>query len=1615
MSNVTFRMTNKNAEISSNTATVELTNLSSSYLGLYVTINNLEKYRKLGNVKFRLHFNPKLSSANDVYVNYNGSLVDYFTQVDEYTIEVDLAKVLFNKPENEEVYFVIKTTSVTGYVIHTPYSQIEYMPSFSIGYLPQIMANQEKLVQTVGRAGGYELNLVNGDFNFSKPLISGPGNILPLNLHLYFDMNSADKTTINGYETGLPCGWRTNYHQHVWHEENNYYYVDGMGKYHKFTKALNATNVYYDEMQTGLVLTVSSGSFKIEDSSNVTLTFNNKGFLTKIEEQSSLNNINTLTINYDTSARITDIKDGMGRDYIFAYQTSIIIISTPAGNDYTLYINTNEQLYKINEPTANATYFTYDCYGRIATTSCDNGDKLSISYDEFWRPIALTQSVNKTSDNVYEVYNITYKNLCTVVKNYHNVEVAYFYSLTGETTGYGEVRTDSKTNYQYLLDDGIERLRGVIDDDNYLDYLFSGSKETSIAGTSSEVTLTNTSTSINGSFSFENGKKYILAVTYSMNKSTENVASVISLGSYSTGKVYILPRVDHQRTDCTFIEAVNSTIPNVTIKHLSDSDLQIKSIRLYEYTAPEIVTYLNTYTGKPALNVSSLTQWYKMGYLKYFQYGDDLTTVNSKMTYTDLIENLRLQALGKNYIWYENKTKLLYNPGDVILTFEVNPPANLSSLKLGLLQKQGSVMTFTINDYNSSSTDNFVTTSKYIINNNSSYLNTYKMSKYNQLIVGQSYDGVCQTNTYDIHGNLTSQIISNTTNDLYLKTEYEYTNKNLTKVIEYEPSKTLETTITYNDDGDILTIIKPNGQVISYTYDGLSRMKEMSSIVSSVTNKNQITYTNDLVTKLTHNNLNFEYEYNNLNMISNFKIGANSILTMSYSRNTTGDNDLTSYANGFNQLVRYDKYGRAIVLEEGDTAANLTPVLVNFYDNEIAGETPSVQTSDLYTTNGANKLAKTKDLITNNTSTFVYNKKDQLTNVNNSSSTYSPVSETCTYDERDRITNYNIKISSTNSQSQTFTYRDSGNHIDEIKKVQTVLQYKIRPSMETANYSKEISKDELNRLAKEEVAAEDYKLTKTYSYPKNSNLTTDKPEFIYYDYGTESSTASLGYEYYSYDKTGAVVSSYMLKSASPDIILNYTYDLNRRLTKETNSQMGTTELTYDAGGNILTKVKDGTTYTYTYDSVNKDRLINYNGQSLTYDSIGNPLTFGSTSFTWTRGRMLNSLTKDGVTCSYLYNANGVRVKKYISTTNYHKYQVIGNKIITDYYQNNSEGIFAELRFIYAGDEIIGFTIGNQKYLYRKNLQGDIIELYQEGLSTPVAKYWYDAWGNHKVCNPDGSINTSLSFIGNINPFRYRGYYYDVETGLFWCNSRYYNPEWGRWISPDSIEYLDPSSINGLNLYAYCGNDPVNNLDPNGHAWYHWALAAVAAVAVVALSVCTAGAIIAAAPAVAGYATTLAVAYTGSLALGAAAATAVSIGATTLAVGTIVLGVNEGISLVSGRNFGAELLGEDMYNGVATVIGMGGYMYMMGGSILPYPSTGNTGSNLNEQLAIGEASSNPSSGKVLSNIKMSDPRMPSWLGWQKYSYSVNGMQVHYVGNRFFPNWYPYSPWFDYKIK
>ena len=97
----------------------------------------------------------------------------------------------------------------------------------------------------------------------------------------------------------------------------------------------------------------------------------------------------------------------------------------------------------------------------------------------------------------------------------------------------------------------------------------------------------------------------------------------------------------------------------------------------------------------------------------------------------------------------------------------------------------------------------------------------------------------------------------------------------------------------------------------------------------------------------------------------------------------------------------------------------------------------------------------------------------------------------------------------------------------------------------------------------------------------------------------------------------------------------------------------------------------------------------------------------------------------------------------------------------------------------------------------------------------MVEYKYDSWGNHAVLDANGADIALETHIGNLNPFRYRGYYYDAETDLYYLQSRYYDPETGRFLNSDAYSYLSPETLNGLNLYAYCGNNPVMNIDPEG--------------------------------------------------------------------------------------------------------------------------------------------------------------------------------------------------------
>ena len=146
---------------------------------------------------------------------------------------------------------------------------------------------------------------------------------------------------------------------------------------------------------------------------------------------------------------------------------------------------------------------------------------------------------------------------------------------------------------------------------------------------------------------------------------------------------------------------------------------------------------------------------------------------------------------------------------------------------------------------------------------------------------------------------------------------------------------------------------------------------------------------------------------------------------------------------------------------------------------------------------------------------------------------------------------------------------------------------------------------------------------------------------------------------------------------------------------------------------------------------------------------------------------------------------------------------------SEYY--GEEGSSDSIVYLYDANSIIGMVYtadgATNTYYFQRNLLGDVIGIYDTS-GAKVGGYAYDAWGNCTI-----TLNTNG--IATRNPIRYRGYYYDTDTNLYYLNARYYSPELRRFISPDDTAYLDPETPNGLNLYCYCNNDPVNCVDPSG--------------------------------------------------------------------------------------------------------------------------------------------------------------------------------------------------------
>ena len=622
--------------------------------------------------------------------------------------------------------------------------------------------------------------------------------------------------------------------------------------------------------------------------------------------------------------------------------------------------------------------------------------------------------------------------------------------------------------------------------------------------------------------------------------------------------------------------------------------------------------------------------------------------------------------------------------------------------------------------------------------------------------------------SYSIKSESSNLAITTKTDKTLTLDTYSETNTNQQFLFERIESKIfIESSAKYTEDGRFIKSIK-DALGNSIIYDINSTTCLINSITDPNGSKTNYIYDNKFrITNISKGNQKVMYEYDSHNNLSKIKHGTK------------------------NYIFEYDEFNNM-----SDVKINNTILLNNTYENNN-GNVTKIKYGNGHEINYSydefdrvKKITKANDTYIN-----VYDNLGRISKIiaNNENHKYE-------YDFADRISKYEF-----NNYETSYDYGE-GNVIS--KKIEKLglnkYTYSYTYNLESALTSLNILNNNFN-----------------YLYDNLGRIAETNINDIYktkYHYITRGNKTSLlidkindnGLDYtYTYDKLENLIEV----RKSNNITHKYYYDEYSQLIKEEDLILKQTkEYTYDNYGNIISKkVYENLSNTltkedkYEYNDANwQDLLTKYNNESITYDKIGNPLTMGIKNFEWINGRELSEYSDDKYQISFEYNLDGIRTSKTVNGTKI-KYYLENQMIIFE--DRNGDIIY----YIYNGDELLGFVYKNNIYYYHKNIFGDIMGILDSNYNE-VVKYSYDSWGALDNITDNSNIN-----LGTINPFRYRSYYYDEETKLYYLGTRYYNPSIGRFINADCTVSTG-QEYNGHNMFNYCGNNPIARADNDGKVW-----------------------------------------------------------------------------------------------------------------------------------------------------------------------------------------------------
>ena len=640
----------------------------------------------------------------------------------------------------------------------------------------------------------------------------------------------------------------------------------------------------------------------------------------------------------------------------------------------------------------------------------------------------------------------------------------------------------------------------------------------------------------------------------------------------------------------------------------------------------------------------------------------------------------------------------------------------------------------------------------------------------------------------------------------------------------YDQSGEHATSIIYQADGmTVREQVLPNGSRLAYGFDDESRSVSVTQSTSvGEENSTVKCYTYGLVTELHSGNNIVKYTYDAKRRIQKVELNGVPIVDYSYdildaTEETEASMRCTTYLPSDAKIITTTELGGTQVRE------------IKKFDNEDNAE-PSTTISLEYDARG--NMTKRHSTSSRETTfeEFIYGELDVPTKYTHSKvrngNTDIVVDEEYKYCYDGLLSEKIERRADDSSVTYKYTYGEtSGRRLQSIA-VQDIV---IRPKI-----------DHLGRyVGKETDRSEAMIMKDRIAYRKVGDHATNQVSSMSFKDGR--------FFNYTYDEMGNITAV----CENGELVVRYTYDDLCRLVREDNKRLNKTVVfVYDNNGNILVRreynftlmsqerlaetAETPETFLYAY---NGDRMVSFDGKDCTYNDMGCPTIYLGKSMEWDAYGRLTKIGDDEV--KFVYDAFGKRIYK---TKDGHStryvYNSDGNLI---YQEHRSVGV----SFYYDHTGVMGMKYNGNIYFYRKNAQGDIIGLVDSN-GDLIVSYVYDAWGNHRV--KAGTVDISNlavynAHVGNVNPFRYRGYYFDTETGFYYLPARYYDPATGRFISQDDHAYLDPETINGLNLYAYCLNNPVMCFDPTGHMpeWVMWTIGGVLLAASIALTIFTAGA------------------------------------------------------------------------------------------------------------------------------------------------------------------------------